>query len=92
MYTATILTIVRVRPRMQKTGRRSSPKLWLAQFMAGRRVCAPLCSSARLSSEAEMSLILIVLIIILLLGGGWGYSYGGWTGYGPGGLVGLLVR
>jgi hypothetical protein len=38
-----------------------------------------------------MSLVLIVLIIVLLLGGGWGYSYGGWSGYGPGGLVGLLV-
>jgi hypothetical protein len=38
-----------------------------------------------------MSLILLVLIIVLLLGGGWGYSYGGWTGYGPGGIVGLLV-
>jgi hypothetical protein len=38
-----------------------------------------------------MSLVPIVLIIVILLGGGWGYSYGGWTGYGPGGLVGLLV-
>jgi hypothetical protein len=42
-------------------------------------------------SEAQMSPILWVLIIVLLLGGGWGYSYGGWTGYGPGGIVGLLV-
>jgi hypothetical protein len=38
-----------------------------------------------------MSLVPIVLIIVLLLGGGWGYSYGGWSGYGPGGIVGLLV-
>jgi hypothetical protein len=38
-----------------------------------------------------LSFFLLVLIIVLLLGGGWGYSYGGWTGYGPGSLVGLLV-
>jgi hypothetical protein len=38
-----------------------------------------------------LSFFLLVLIVVLLLGGGWGYSYGGWTGYGPGGIVGLLV-
>jgi hypothetical protein len=57
----------------------------------GRHGGYPLSAVSPLLSEAQMSLILLILIIVLLLGGGWGYSYGGWTGYGPGGLVGLLV-
>jgi len=43
------------------------------------------------SREAEMSTLLIVVLVLLLLGvlPTWGYS-SGW-GYGPSGIVGVLV-
>jgi hypothetical protein len=52
MYTATILTIARVRPRMLEDWPPFQPQAMAGQFMAGRRVFVPLCSLARLSIEA----------------------------------------
>jgi Protein of unknown function (DUF3309) len=59
----------------------------------------PFPGSKRLSDkstqkEHTMSLVLVILLILLLLGGigtypGWGYS-SGW-GYGPSGLLGLVL-
>jgi hypothetical protein len=37
-----------------------------------------------------MIVLLIVGVVVLVGTGSWGYTYGGWHGYWPGGLLGVL--